>query len=109
MKKVKALFLILYAPMFVLLISWILSTHTEFHWLGIFLFIGVVICTEIVMYFKNSKKMIDAASGWIICGVILALLSAEGMCGAYTDIFESMGLILFASTYFFICFPYLKK
>lgn len=109
MKKVKKLLLFLYVPAFVLLISWILSLNKEFNWSGIFVFLAVVISTDIVLYCKNSQKLIEVFSGWMVTGTFLALVSTEGICGEYADIFETMTLIVFASTYFFICFPEMIK
>lgn len=105
MKKIKNLLLILYAPVFVLLISWILSMNKEFNWLGVIIFAGVVTGTAILLYIKKSEKMIAAVSGWMFSGALYAFVAAEGMCGAYTGVFEFLALVIFAFTYFFVCLP----
>lgn len=73
------------------------------------MFIGFVIITEIAMCLKHSKKLIEASSGWITSGTFIAILSAQGMIGAYTGVLETMTLIVLSSTYMFICFPDIIK
>lgn len=109
MKKAKKLFLILYAPVLVLLISIVLSQNTDFNWSGIFVFIGIVICTQLILCLKKSPQLAELAPGWLISGTLWAFLSAKGMCGVYENIFEFMALITFAANYFFIFIPVIQK
>ena len=109
MKKVKKLFLVLMASLFVLVVSGALSITHEVNWLGIIFFVCVSSVFGILLAHRNPQKLIYAGLGWIFSGMLFALVATEGLLGVYTKLFETAALAIFAFTIFFICIPSIKK
>lgn len=108
MNKLKNLLLVLFAPAFVLLVSWILSTYNEFVWNLIVFFTFCVMGFNIFLYIRSPQTLSSATVGFMLSGSLYAFL-ATGTCGEYEEIFKLLAATLFAFTTFFICVPNIVK
>lgn len=108
MKKVKNVLLVLLAPLFVLLVSWVLSAYKEFSWEGMAFFIAVTFFAQIFLWIANSDKLIEPIPGYMISGSLYAFIAAD-MTKDYTDVFSFFAMTIFAYTFFFVSFPYIIK
>jgi hypothetical protein len=108
MKNLKKLFLIVKAPAFVLLLSWILSIYNDFSWNGIIFFVIATLILQILLCIANYKKLDEPNYWFILAGTLYALIETN-MWGDYEYIFSFFATIIFAFTTFFISFPSILK
>ena len=108
MKNLKFFLLALFTLAFVLFVSWALSLVGKFYWLGIICFVVIVFIAQMILLAINPKLIARATPGLIVSGVIYAYI-ASGLTGEYEAIFQFLGLIILAFTWFIICIPNLVK